>query len=506
MAIELLKGNVAFAEAAIRAGCDAYFGYPITPQTEALEHMAARMPELGRVFVQAESEVAAIHMVYGAAAAGARAMTSSSSPGVSLMMEGISYMAGSEVPAVLVDVMRGGPGLGNIAPAQSDYFQMVKGGGHGDYRSIVLAPSTVQELIDHTVLAFDLAERYRTLVVVLADGSLGQMMEGAELPPMRAPRPAAERPDWALTGAEGATDPADLLDPPRPRGRRGLQRPPAGQVRGASRPPRCGSRSTGSTTPGSRWSPSGPSARLAKTAIADARDEGIAVGLLRPITLDPYPVDALRALADRVDGVLVVEMNAGQMLQDVQRIVAERVPVRFFGRTGGVDAAARGDPGRAPRVRARTRRRPRRRRTLERRRGGARMNAVALPTTPVYERPDALTDVPTHYCPGCTHGIAHRLIAEVIDEMGIRDTHDRRRLGRLLGVRLPLLRHRLRRRRPTGARRRWPPASSASPPTGSCSPTRATATWRRSAPPRSCTRPCAASTSPSSSSTTPSTA
>src|SRR3989304_1816128 len=185
MARELLKGNVAMAEAAIRAGVEAYFGYPITPQTELLEAMARRLPELNRVFLQAESEVAAINMVYGAACTGARAMTSSSSPGVSLMQEGLSYIAGSEVPCVLVDVMRGGPGLGNIAPAQSDYFQMVKGGGHGDYRPIVLAPATVQEAIDLTYAAFDLAEKYRTVVVVLLDGNIGQLMEPAELPPMR---------------------------------------------------------------------------------------------------------------------------------------------------------------------------------------------------------------------------------------------------------------------------------------------------------------------------------
>ncbi len=205
MAKELLKGNVAFAEAAIRAGCEAYFGYPITPQTEALEHMSQRMPELGRVFLQAESEVAAINMVYGAASAGVRVMSSSSSPGVSLMMEGISYIAGSEVPVVLVDIMRGGPGLGNIAPSQGDYNQIVKGGGHGDYRPIVLAPATVQELIDLTVEAFDLAEKYRTIVIVLADGSLGQMMEPAELPPMQPVREMKERPAWALTGARGRT-------------------------------------------------------------------------------------------------------------------------------------------------------------------------------------------------------------------------------------------------------------------------------------------------------------
>src|SRR3972149_3621075 len=185
MAKELLKGNEAIAEAAIRAGCQAYFGYPITPQTELLEHMAKRMPELGRAFVQAESEVAAINMCYGAACTGVRVMTSSSSPGVSLMQEGLSYIAGSEVPMVLVDVMRGGPGLGNIAPSQSDYNQIVKFGGHGDFQMIGLAPAPRQEAIDLTVEAFDLAEKYRHIAVVLLDGNIGQMMEPAELPPMR---------------------------------------------------------------------------------------------------------------------------------------------------------------------------------------------------------------------------------------------------------------------------------------------------------------------------------
>ena len=200
MARELIKGNIAMAEAAIRAGLQAYFGYPITPQTELLEWMSQRMPELGRAFVQAESELGAINMVYGAACTGARVMTSSSSPGISLMMEGLSYIAGTEVPCVIVDVMRGGPGLGNIAPAQADYNQIVHGGGHGDYRAIVLAPSSVQESIDLTVLAFDLAEKYRAVTVVLSDGSLGQMMEPAELPPMQPLRTAV--PDWAVSGAK----------------------------------------------------------------------------------------------------------------------------------------------------------------------------------------------------------------------------------------------------------------------------------------------------------------
>src|SRR5512144_781731 len=196
MAKEFLEGNFAMAEAAVRAGVEAYFGYPITPQTELLEWMSHRMPELKRVCLQAESDVAAINMVYGAACTGARVMSSSSSPGVSLMMEGLSYIAGTELPVVLVDVVRGGPGLGNIAPSQGDYNQIVHGGGHGDYHSIVLAPASVQEAIDLTMLSFDLAEKYRSIAVVLADGNVGQMMEPAELPPMR---PLEHRiPEWAV--------------------------------------------------------------------------------------------------------------------------------------------------------------------------------------------------------------------------------------------------------------------------------------------------------------------
>ena len=335
MARELLKGNVAFAEAAVRAGCEAYFGYPITPQTEALEHMAGRMPELGRAFVQAESELAAINMVYGAAATGVRAMTSSSSPGVSLMVEALSYMAGSEVPAVVVAVMRGGPGLGNIAPAQSDYFQMVKGGGHGDYRQIVLAPSTVQELIDHTVLAFDLAERYRIVTVVLADGSLGQMMEGAELPPMREPRPRSERPAWSLTGAVGR-DPNLVssihLDPEEEEQHNQHLQAKYAAIEAAE------IRVEEHELEDARVAvvAFGTSARLAKTAIAAARADGLPVGLFRPVTLWPFPEAHLRSLAERVDALLVVEMNTGQMVEDVRRVVAERKPVHFYGRTGGM--------------------------------------------------------------------------------------------------------------------------------------------------------------------------
>ncbi len=206
MAKVLTKGNTAIAEAAIRAGVEAFFGYPITPQTEVLEHLSKRMPEEGRVFLQAESELGSINMVYGAACSGARVMTSSSSPGISLMQEGLSYMCCSEVPAVVVNIMRGGPGLGNVQPAQGDYFQAVKSAGHGDYHMIVLAPASVQEAIDHMVLAFDLADKYRTVAMVVADGSIGQMMEPAELPPMREVRKVSERAEWALTGAAGGRE------------------------------------------------------------------------------------------------------------------------------------------------------------------------------------------------------------------------------------------------------------------------------------------------------------
>ena len=335
MAKELLEGNVAFAEAAVRAGCEAYFGYPITPQTEALEHMSRRMPELGRVFVQAESEVAAINMVYGAASAGARVMSSSSSPGVSLMMEGLSYIAGSEVPAVLVDIMRGGPGLGNIAPSQGDYNQIVKGGGHGDYRPIVLAPATVQELIDLTVLAFDLAEKYRWIVIILADGSLGQMMEPAEMPPMRPVRPIAQRPEWALTGARGRKPnlvSSIYIDPAK---EEVFNYKLVDKMRTIeSQEIRLRELLTEDAEIG--VVAFGTAGRIAQSAVKAAREEGIKVGLLRPISLYPYPYEAVRRLSQRVKSLLVVEMNSGQMIEDVRLAAEGRVPVNFYGRMGGM--------------------------------------------------------------------------------------------------------------------------------------------------------------------------
>ena len=332
MAKELIKGNIAFAEAALRAGLQSYFGYPITPQTEALEWLSGRMPELGRAFVQAESELGAINMVYGAACTGTRTMTSSSSPGISLMQEGISYIAGSEVPVVLVNVMRGGPGLGNIAPAQSDYHQSVHGGGHGDYPRIVLAPSNIQELIDITYESFDIAEKYRCVVLIVLDGSIGQMMEPAELPPFRELK--TDFPDWAVTGAKGRKP--NLL---------------CSLNIGAEDHEIVNMRLM------HRWNQIrkneirykeyylddaeyvvvgfGTAGRIALSAVREAREKGIKVGLFRPISLSPYPEKALAALSEKCKGMLVVEMNMGQMLDDVMSITKGNCPVKFYGRAGG---------------------------------------------------------------------------------------------------------------------------------------------------------------------------
>lgn len=334
MAKELIKGNVAMAEAAVRVGMEAYFGYPITPQTELLEHLAKRMPELGRAFVQAESEVAAINMVYGAACTGVRTMISSSSPGVSLMQEGLSYIAGTEVPAVLINVMRGGPGLGNIAPSQSDYYQAVYGGGHGDYHPIVLAPASVQEAIDLTALSFDLAEKYRNLVYILADGSVGQMMEPAELPEMR---PVVRKDwDWATNGKGGTRERRFLtsiyINPPAEeqanyRMLRTWQTIQQNEVR---------FREYYLDDADYVVVGFGTAGRVALSAVRAMRQHGVKVGLLRPVSLNPYPFAVLDQLAKRVKAFLVVEMNQGQMLNDVLLAVKGRVPVEFYGRPGGM--------------------------------------------------------------------------------------------------------------------------------------------------------------------------
>jgi 2-oxoglutarate ferredoxin oxidoreductase subunit alpha len=335
MAKELLEGNAAIAEAAIRAGVEAFFGYPITPQTEVLEHFSRRLPEEGRVFLQAESEVASINMVYGAACAGARVMSSSSSPGISLMQEGISYIACSDVPAVLVNIMRGGPGLGNVQPSQGDYFQAVKTAGHGDFHMIVLAPASVQEAIDYVGLAFELAEKYRTIAMVAADGAIGQMMEPAELPPMRPVRPPEERPSWALTGAKGRESNiitslylgAENLEKVNLRLQAKLKEIAANEVRWKEY----------STEDADLLLVAfGTVGRICQTVVREAREKGINVGLLRPVTLWPFPSARLAELAEQVHGMLVVEMNAGQMLEDVQLAVEGRCPIKFYGRLGGI--------------------------------------------------------------------------------------------------------------------------------------------------------------------------
>ncbi|MBV6396574.1 MAG: 2-oxoglutarate oxidoreductase subunit KorA [Anaerolineales bacterium] len=330
---ELWKGNEAIAEAAVRAGLQAYFGYPITPQTEILEYLSRRMPELVRAFVQAESELGAINMVYGAACAGARVMSSSSSPGMSLMMEGISYIAGTEVPAVLVNVMRGGPGLGNIAPSQSDYNQAVHGGGHGDYPRIVLAPATVQEAIDLMGLSFDLAEKYRMICMLILDGNVGQIMEPAEMPEMQ---PVANRNfDWATNGA---------VDRPRRILSSIYINPPDEEATNFRLAKRWLEVQANEVRYREYFLDDaefvivgfGTAGRVALSAVRAARAQGIRVGLLRPITVSPFPFQVIDELAVRARVFLVAEMNMGQMYNDVRIAVRGRVPVEFYGRTGGI--------------------------------------------------------------------------------------------------------------------------------------------------------------------------
>ncbi|MCC7163723.1 MAG: 3-methyl-2-oxobutanoate dehydrogenase subunit VorB [Anaerolineae bacterium] len=331
---ELWKGNEAIAEAAVRAGLDAYFGYPITPQTELLEYLSARLPALGkRVFLQAESELAAINMVYGAACAGARTMTSSSSPGFSLMQEGLSYIAASQVPCVVVDVMRGGPGLGNLAPTQADYFQMTKGGGHGDYHPIVLAPASVQEAVDLMYGAFELAEKYRTIVILAIDGNIGQMMEPVELPPMR----ERNKSDfgWELTGARGRERriitslflKPEELEHMNTALQTKDQAVRANEVRYVERLTEDADLVLVAF---------GSAARISQTALKQARANGLAVGLFRPITLYPFPDQALARLSERVNQFLVVEMSAGQMVEDVRLAVERKAQVHLLGKMGGL--------------------------------------------------------------------------------------------------------------------------------------------------------------------------
>lgn len=330
----LLRGNEAMAEAAIRAGCRCYFCYPITPQGELVEYMARHLPRHGGVFLQAESEVAAINMVYGAAAAGVRTMTSSSSPGISLKMEGISYLAGARLPAVIVNVMRAGPGLGNIAPAQGDYFQATKGGGHGDYRLIVLAPSTVQEAAELVMLAFDLSDRYRVPAMILADGMLGQMMEPVELPEPIPPERIPPKP-WALTGAKDrAPNVVSSFDLDPYRFREILRALWAVYREIERNEVRCEEYATEDAE--LVLVAYGTMGRICRTVVRRARKEGLRVGLFRPISLWPFPYAPLRRLAERVPVFLTVELSAGQMWEDVRLAVEGRAKTPFYGELGGV--------------------------------------------------------------------------------------------------------------------------------------------------------------------------
>ena len=328
----LMCGNEALAEAAILADCDAYFGYPITPQNEIPAYMSRRMPEEGRVFVQSESELAAINMVFGASATGKRTMTSSSSPGISLMQEGISYLAGAELPAVVVNIMRGGPGLGNIAPSQSDYFQATRGGGHGDYRTIVLGPSSVQELVDCMPLAFDLADKYRITVMVLADGFLGQMMEPVVL--KKKPSPELPPKDWALTGAKDREQnivrslwlKEGVLEELNYKLQSKYEQIQKNEVL-------CEQYEVDDAE--IVVIAYGIAARIVNGAVTQAREEGIKVGWIRPITLWPFPAEQISKAAEEFRLFLTVEMSTGQMVEDVKLAVAGKAPVVFYGRTGG---------------------------------------------------------------------------------------------------------------------------------------------------------------------------
>lgn len=329
----LMKGNEALAEAAIRAGLQAYFGYPITPQSEILEYLTAEMPKRGGVVLQAESELAAISMVYGAAGAGARAMSSSSSPGISLMQEGLSYMAAAQLPCLVVNVNRGGPGLGTIQPSQSDYFQATKGGGHGDYHLIVLAPSSVQEMADFVFDGFELAEKYRNPAMILADGALGQMMEKVVLR-KEGSFPQPPKP-WATTGKTAERERSiitSLFIQPEKMEEVNLQlQEKYGRLRQEVR-----FEAFHTEDADIMLVAYGLAARISQKALELARAQGIKVGLLRPITLYPFPRTVIESLAPNVVSFLVVEMNAGQMLEDVRLAVNGRRPVYFKGRMGGM--------------------------------------------------------------------------------------------------------------------------------------------------------------------------
>jgi 2-oxoglutarate ferredoxin oxidoreductase subunit alpha len=334
--LRLMKGNEAIAEAAIRAGVDGYFGYPITPQSEILEYLMEANPAetTGMVVLQAESEVAAINMVYGGAGCGKKVMTSSSSPGISLKQEGISYIAGAELPCLIVNVVRGGPGLGTIQPAQSDYFQSVKGGGHGDYHLIVLAPASVQEMADFVDLGFELAFKYRNPVLILSDGAIGQMMEKVYLSPQKERLKVFA--DWATTGKPDTRERNIITS---------LDLDPNGQEifnhklqdkYNVIRENEVRFEEFQTEDAEYLFVAYGTSARVCQKSVQLARDQGIKVGLLRPITLFPFPTKRINELTDQVKGILSVEMSAGQMIEDVLLAVNGKIPVKHFGRLGGI--------------------------------------------------------------------------------------------------------------------------------------------------------------------------
>jgi len=340
----LMKGNEAMAEAAIQAGCRHFFGYPITPQNEVAAYMSRRMPQVGGVYLQAESEVAAINMVLGASAAGVRAMTSSSSPGIALKSEGLSYMAGCDLPAVVVNVQRGGPGLGGIQPSQADYFQATRGIGHGDFHLIVLAPNTIQEMVDLTALAFDLADRYRMTAMILADGILGQMMEPVVLPEAHAGRggPDAlfpsynDKKDWAVMGTGGTRERRIVnslyLEPEELEEKNIRRYERYAQI--AQNEPRYEALLLDDADV--VVAAYGASSRVARNAIAEARNQGIKAGLLRPVTLWPFPKAAFDKAADTARAFVTVEMSMGQMIEDVELAIRCRRPVYLCNRTGGM--------------------------------------------------------------------------------------------------------------------------------------------------------------------------
>lgn len=429
-----MTGNEACAEAAIRAGCRCYFAYPITPQSEIPEYFAsnAQFRKNGGVFLQAGSEIAAINMVYGASAAGVRVMTSSSSPGISLKQEGISYIAGAELPAVIVNVVRGGPGLGNIAPSQEDYFQATRGGGHGNYRTPVLAPSTVQEFADLTMDAFELADKYRNPVMILADGLMGQMTEPVEF---KEPKRKIFKKDWALTGAKGRMPnlviPFYLYENELEEKNRRLQdkyqKIKENEVRFET------------FTPSKKKLPFdillvgyGTVARILKSVSLEANKLGINAPLVRPITLWPFPYSQVRSLAKHTGHVLVVEMSDGQMIEDVKLSIGEpadvEIKVHLYNRMGGVVPTPEEILEEVKRI---LDGRPKKERlgikietdkeVFGKFLGSPKIEKADSNLEPIYTRPKSLSQAPTTYCPGCNHSTTHKIIAEVIDELGIRE-------------------------------------------------------------------------------------